>query len=501
MQSQMAELRRLLGEVKDLQMAAAVLEWDQATFMPRGGAPGRARQLATLTRLAHEKSIDPALGGLLDLLHPYEESLPYESEDASLIRIARYDFERAVRVPPSFLAEFTAHMSEVYQRWTVARPANDFTSLIPALEQTLDLSRQLADFFPGYEHIADPLIEYSDRGMTVSTLRQLFAELREGLAPIVKEISDLPLVDDSCLRQTFPEAAQLAFGRQVVERLGYDFRRGRQDKSPHPFMTGFSLGDVRITTRVDEHMLSQALMGTIHEAGHAMYEQGINPDFEDTPLADGVSSGVHESQSRLWENIVGRSRPFWEFFYPRLQAVFPDQLKSVSVDTFYRAINRVNKSLIRTEADELTYNLHVIIRFDLEIEMLEGRLAIRDLPEAWQERYRSDLGAAAPDDKDGVLQDVHWYGGWIGGAFQGYTLGNVLSGQFFEAAQAAHPEIMAEARAGSFTTMHNWLKENIYTHGRKFTTPELVEMATGKPASAEPYLRYLREKFGELYRL
>jgi carboxypeptidase Taq len=359
----------------------------------------------------------------------------------------------------------------------------------------------LAEFFPGYEHIGDPLIEYSDRGMTVSSLRTLFAELRQGLAPLVKAISELPPTDDSCLRKNFPKSAQLEFGRQVVERLGYDFRRGRQDESPHPFMTGFSLGDVRITTRVDERMLTQALMGTIHESGHAMYEQGIDPDYENTPLADGVSSGVHESQSRLWENVVGRSLPFWEFFYPRLQSVFPDQLGSVSLDTFYRAINRVKPSLIRTEADELTYNLHVMIRFELEVEMLEGRLSIRDLPEAWHARYRADLGIAAPDDRDGVLQDVHWYGGLIGGEFQGYTLGNVFGAQFYEAAQAAHPEITEQARTGSFERLHGWLKENVYRHGRKFTSPELVERATGKPASAGPYLGYLKNKFGELYQV
>jgi carboxypeptidase Taq len=501
MQSKMNELRRLLGEIHDLNMAAAVLEWDQATFMPPGGAPARARQFATLARLAHERAIDPALGALLGQLRPYEESLPYDDDEASLIRIARYDFERAVRVPPDFVSELSTHVSDVYQRWTVARPANDFNSLIPALERTLDLSRQLAEYFPGYEHIADPLIEYADRGMTVSDLRALFAELRQGLAPLAEAISELPPTDDRCLRLAYPEAAQLEFGRQVIERLGYDFRRGRQDKSPHPFMTGFSLGDVRITTRVDEHMLSQALMGTIHESGHAMYEQGINPAYENTPLADGVSSGVHESQSRLWENIVGRSLPFWEFFYPRLQSVFPEQLKAVSLDAFYRAVNRVNPSLIRTEADELTYNLHVMIRFELEAQLLEGRLSIRDLPGAWHEHYRADMGIVAPDDRDGVLQDVHWYGGRIGGAFQGYTLGNVLGAQFFEAAQAAHPEIMDQARSGSFETLLGWLTDNVYTYGRKFTAPELVEKATGKPISAEPYLNYLQKKFGELYQI
>ena len=501
MPSQMLELKRLLGEIKDLQSAAAVLEWDQATLMPPGGAAARARQLATLTRLAHEKLTDPSLGKLLDELGPYDSNIPYDSDEAGLIRAARYDFEQAIRVPASFQAEFSAHTSEAYQAWTVARPADDFDSMVPILERTLQLSRRLAEYFPGYEHIADPLIEYSDRGMTVAELRILFDELRQGLASLVKVINEHPPFDDSCLRRTFPEQAQLAFGREVIEQLGFDFRRGRQDKSPHPFMTGFSLGDVRITTRVDEHMLAQALMGTIHEAGHAMYEQGINPEFEGTPLADGVSSGVHESQSRLWENIVGRSRPFWTFFFPRLQEVFPDQLNDVLVETFYQAINRVHKSLIRTEADELTYNLHVMIRFDLELAMLEGSLAVRDLPEAWRERYRSDIGIVPPDDRDGVLQDVHWYSGRIGGAFQGYTLGNVLGAQFFEAARTAHPEIENEISSGSFETLHGWLGEHVYTHGRKYTTPELVQIATGKPVSSEPYLRYLRQKFGELYRL
>jgi carboxypeptidase Taq len=248
-------------------------------------------------------------------------------------------------------------------------------------------------------------------------------------------------------------------------------------------------------------MLSQALMGTIHEAGHAMYEQGINPEYENTPLADGVSSGVHESQSRLWENIVGRSLPFWEYFYPKLQSVFPEQLDDVTLDTFYRAINRVQPSLIRTEADELTYNLHVMIRFELEVQMLEGRISIRDLPEAWHERYRADLGVVAPDNRDGVLQDVHWYGGRIGGVFQGYTLGNVLGAQFFEAAQLAHPDVADEVRSGSFAALHDWLEANIYRHGRKFTAPELVQLATGKPVSAGPYLAYLRKKFGELYQV
>jgi carboxypeptidase Taq len=337
--------------------------------------------------------------------------------------------------------------------------------------------------------------------MKAATIRTLFAELRAQLVPIVQAITAQSPTDDSCLRQHFPEDQQWAFGLEVIKRFGYDFHRGRQDKTHHPFTTKFSLGDVRITTRVKEDYLAEALFGTLHEAGHAMYEQGINRDFEGTPLANGTSAGVHESQSRLWENVVGRSRGFWQFFYPQLQAIFPSQLGAVPLETFYRAVNKVERSLIRTDADEVTYNLHVMIRFDLELALLEGRLAIRDLPAAWRERYQADLGIVPPDDRDGVLQDVHWYAGIIGGVFQGYTLGNIMNAQFYEAALRAHPEIPAEIARGEFTTLHDWLKANIYQHGSKYTASELMERATGQPLSIEPYIRYLRAKYGELYRV
>jgi carboxypeptidase Taq len=463
--------------------------------MPPGGAEARGRQLATLAKLAHEKFTSPAIGKLLD------ETCSDDADDAALLRVARRDYEKATKVPPAFTAQLTAHQSRTYEAWTKARPASDFASVRPGLEKMLDLSRQLANYFPGYEHVADPLIDYADYGMKAATVRKVFGELREQLVPIVKAITAQPVADDSCLRQSFPEALQLDFGREVIKRFGYDFERGRQDKTHHPFCTTFSLGDVRITTRVQEKFLGEALFSTLHEAGHAMYEQGIDRSFEATPLAAGTSAGVHESQSRTWENLVGRSRGFWEFFYPRLQEVFPAQLKSVPLDKFYRAINKVERSLIRTDADEVTYNLHVMIRFDFELRLLEGKLAVKDLPEAWHARYQSDLGLRAPDDRDGILQDVHWYGGIIGGVFQGYTLGNILSAQFFESATRAHPGIESEIAAGKFDSLHAWLRENIYRHGRKFTADEIVQRATGQPMTIEPYVRYLRRKYGELYRL
>jgi carboxypeptidase Taq len=501
MEAKLNELKNRLLEIDDLQAASAVLSWDQTTYMPPGGASARGRQMATLQRLAHEKLTDPAIGKLLDDLRPYEESLPADSDDASLIRVTRRDYERVVNVPSSFVSEFYSHTTASYAVWEKARPENDFKAVAPYLEKTLDLSRQYAGYFPGYEHIADPLIDVSDYGMKAETVSTLFAELRAELLPIVQAITSQPTADDACLRLHYPADGQRAFGRKVIEHFGYDFDRGREDLTAHPFTTKFSLGDVRITTRVDEDYLGDAMFSTMHEAGHAMYEQGIRADFEGTPLGGGTSSGVHESQSRLWENLVGRSRDFWQRFYPDLQAAFPEQLGAVQLDTFYRAINKVEPSLIRTDADEVTYNLHVMMRFDFELALLEGRLEICDLPEAWRERFKADIGIAPPDDRNGVLQDVHWYAGTIGGAFQGYTLGNILSAQFFDAALATHPEISDTIAAGKFDTLHSWLRDNIYQHGSKFTAEELVGRVTGSPLRIEPYIGYLKEKYGALYDL
>jgi carboxypeptidase Taq len=501
MEEKLTELKRRLQEINDLEMAAAVLNWDQSTYMPPGGAAARARQMATLGRLSQEKFIDPVVGKLLDDLQTYEESLPYDSDDASLIRVTRRNYEKAVKIPPEFLAAFYQHAAEGYQAWTVARPENDFGSVAAYLKKTIDLSRQFSEYMGNYDHIADPLIDLADEGMKAETIRQLFGELRQQLVPLVQAITSEAPADDSCLHKNYPEDQQLDFAVEVIRRLGYDFERGRQDKTHHPFMTKFSLGDVRITTRVKENFLGECLFSTIHESGHAMYEQGIRMDLEGTPLANGTSSGVHESQSRLWENVVGRSLDFWVYFYPQIQAAFPEQLKSVSLDTFYRAINKVERSLIRTDADEVTYNLHVMIRFDLELALLEGKLSVEDLPEAWMARYESDLGIRPPDNRDGVLQDVHWFDGMVGGAFQGYTLGNIMGALFFDSALKANPDIPAEIGRGQFDPLHNWLIENLYQYGSKFTANELIERITSGPLTIEPYMRYLKTKYGQLYNL
>jgi carboxypeptidase Taq len=311
------------------------------------------------------------------------------------------------------------------------------------------------------------MIDDADEGLTATTVRRVFTELQRELAPMVRAIFEQPAVDDACLYRSFDETAQIGFGLSVAAQMGYDLERGRLDKTRHPFCTKFAAGDVRITTRVRENDIRDALFSTLHETGHAMYEQGVNAAYEGTPLGSGVSSGVHESQSRLWENVVARSRPFWEHYYPALQRTFADQLGSVPLDTFYRAINKVERSLIRTDADELTYN----------------------------------LGIAPPDDREGCLQDVHWYSGNIGGGFQSYAIGNILSAQFFAAATKAHPEISSEIATGQFGTLHGWLTDNIYEPGRTLTPDEIVARATGSPMTMAPYLAYLRKKYGELYRL
>ncbi|MEZ4629386.1 MAG: carboxypeptidase M32 [Deinococcales bacterium] len=494
-------LKDRLAEIHDISHANAVLGWDQATYMPSGGAVARGRQMATLGKLAHEKFTDPALAKLLEDLSHRAEDLDPDGDEARLIQVVQKDLAKAQKIPADFLGRLNVHFAKSYQAWAEARPKNDFASLQDDLECTLDFSRAYANYLGYQDHIADPLIGASDEGMSVREVRPLFAELRKVLVPLVRAVGEAEPLDDSCLKQFYDKDRQLGVGLELAQTFGYDLNRGRQDLTHHPFCTTFSISDVRITTRVNEHDLGDAIFSTLHEAGHALYEQGIHPNLEATPLASGTSSGVHESQSRLWENIIGRSLGFWSYAYPKLQKEFPDQLSKVSLPSFYQAINKVSPSLIRTDADELTYNLHVIIRFDLECQLLEGSLSIADLPEAWHTRYQQDLGLRAQDDRNGVLQDVHWYAGFIGGAFQGYTLGNIMSAQIYQAALKAKPNIPQDIRQGHFEDLHLWLKSHIYQHGRKFSPNELLKRATGETLSISPYLDYLREKYADLYQI
>ncbi len=494
-----AHLNAHLNQLQDLEAATALLEWDQSTHMPSGGAAARGRQIATLRQLTHQHLTHPELGQLLEDLSDYERRLPYDSNAASLIRLTRRNYQQALQVPAVFMAQLALHQAQTYEVWAAARAGNDFDSVRPYLEKTLEFSRELANFFPGYDRIADPLIAYNDYGMTTAKLQRIFAQLRQQLIPMVDAIADRHTPDDRSLQQIFDEGTQFEFCHRTVEQIGFDLQRGRIDRSPHPFTISFSSDDVRFTTRTYSDDLNQGLFSTFHEMGHAFYEQGIAPELEGTLLAGGASSGMHEAQARMWENAIARSRGFWAHFYPSLQGVFLRQLGRVSLDQFYRAINKVARSPIRTDADELTYNLHVMIRFDLELDLLEGRLSIRDLPEAWNDRYRSDLGILPRHDSEGVLQDVHWYSGVIGGMFQGYTLGNLIGAQLYETAQHENPAISVDIEQGHFQSLHHWLTDRVYQHGRKYTATELIERVTGAPLQIDPFLRYIRTKFGELY--
>jgi carboxypeptidase Taq len=500
-EADLAELRHRLLEISDLAGTAAILSWDQATFMPKRGARARGRQCALMSRLVHERRIDPELGRILDRLAGFGERLPPDSDDAALIRVTRRDFDKAIRLPGEFVERQSAHSSASYDAWTQARLIDDFATMRPVLERTLELSREYAEFFAPHAHVIDPLIDDMDEGMTYASVRSLFSELRDKLVPIVRAVCERPAADDACLLGSFADGPQLELGLAMAQAFGYDLERGRLDLTLHPFCTKFSANDVRITTRVDQDDLSQALFSTLHEAGHALYEQGIAAGLGGTPLGSGTSAGIHESQSRLWENVVGRSLALWQHFYPKLRESFPDRFTGVPIETFHRAINKVERSLIRTDADEVTYNLHIILRFDLEVELLEGRLEVKDLPEAWRARYWSDLGISPSDDRDGCLQDVHWFSGLIGGAFHSYTIGNVLSAQFYAAALRAHPQIPDEIARGQFATLRGWLTENLYRHGRKYAGDEIVRRATGEAMTTKPYVAYLAAKYSDLYGL
>jgi carboxypeptidase Taq len=501
MSNTLSALKSRLADVHNLHMASAVLDWDQQTYMPPGGVGARSEQKATLSRLAHHLFTDEEVGTLLERAEREGAGLPPESDDAALLRVARRDYDKATRVPEALVAEIARVTSLAQEEWTGARAGNDYQAFAPWLERLLDLQRRLAEAL-GYQHrLYDALMDQYEPGLTSAEVDRIFSELRREIVPLVRAIAEkADAVDASPLHREYEETAQREFAESILKECGYDFQRGRQDRSAHPFCTHFSQGDVRITTRYHRHFLPTALFGSLHEMGHGLYEQGTSPSLEGTLLASGASLGVHESQSRLWENLVGRSLPFWRRYFPRLRMLFPDPLRDLSVDQFYRAINRVAPSLIRVEADEVTYNLHIILRYEMENDLLEGRLSVRDAPEAWNAKMEELLGLTPPSDSDGILQDVHWSIG-IMGYFPTYTLGNVLSVQIWEAAVREQPSIPGGIEGGEFSALLGWLRERVHQHGRKFLPGELIQRATGSPLTTEPYLQYLKSKFGEIYGL
>ncbi len=500
MEEKLNQLKALLAEISDLNAASALMGWDQQVYMPKGGAEARGTQLATLQKLIHEKSTSPEIGQLLEDLSAEAAGLDPDSDDARLIKVAKRDYERAVKVPPEFTAEFAKVTSDAFSAWMDARAEDDFSKFQPHLEKIVGMEHQLVEFFAPYEHVYDPLLDMFEPGMKTADVKAIFEAMRPRQVALIRQIGERPQVDDSFLHGAFEEQKQWDFGVEVITKFGYDWNRGRQDKSAHPFTTNFSRNDVRITTRFDDDYLGSALFGTMHEGGHALYEQGSSPKYERTPLAGGASMAIHESQSRMFENLIGRSLPFWEHFYPRLQEIFPARLGNVDLQTFYKGINKVEPSLIRVEADEATYNLHIMLRLELEIALMEGSLSVADLPDAWNAKMQEYLGITPPNNADGVLQDVHWSGGMIG-YFPTYALGNLVSVQLWEKMQSDIPDLEDQIRRGEFGELLAWLVENVHQYGRKYEPQELVQRVTGSKIDPAPYLRYLERKYGEIYGL
>ncbi len=494
-------LRAILAEVADLSRAAALLEWDQETYMPPGGVESRAQQLSTLQRLAHVQLTSDEVGRLLTDLEDELGGRPYDSDEASLLRVTRRDYDEARKLPADLIAEVAMAGSVAQPFWRKARQEANFSLFAPYLEKNVELNRRIADALGYEDRPYDALLNRYEPGMRTAELEAIFDELKRAIVPLIADIArNADAVDDRVLYRGFDPDLQLSYAYEVVKRLGYDMERGRQDLSTHPFSTAFGPGDVRITTRVSRDFFNECLFGSIHESGHAMYNQGMGQDIDRTPLWGGASPGVHESQSRLWENLVGRSQPFWRHFYPSLVATFPEPLQGVDEEGFYRAVNRSYPSFIRVEADEVTYNMHVLLRFELENEMLEGTLKVRDLHEAWHERVKSYLGLEVPNDREGALQDIHWSSVSFG-IFPGYTIGNLIGAQLMEKVRSDIADLDAQIERGEFAELLAWLRHNVHRHGRKFTPNELLERASGKPLTAAPWIAYVREKFGALYGL
>lgn len=493
-----AELVRRSKELGVLGSCAAVLGWDQQTYMPANGAGLRGEQMAFLAGLSHGKATDPKVGELLAAVEGSDLVRDPESDAAANVRELRRGYDRATKLPAALVEELARVTTAAQQAWQQARAANDFPTFRPLLEQVVALKRQEAQAVGYADHPYNALLDEYEPGATVAEVREVFAGLTRDLVPLIKAIGESGKKPDrSVLERDFPVERQKVFAEAAAVAFGFDFASGRLDTTAHPFCSGVGPGDCRLTTRYNPRFFSEAFFGVLHETGHGLYEQNLPAEHFGTPVGGACSLGIHESQSRLWENQVGRGRPFWDHFFPRLRQTFP-ALAGVEPDRFYFAINEVKPSLIRVEADEATYNLHVALRFELELGLISGDLAVADLPGAWNERFKAFLGLDVPDDARGCLQDIHWSFGGIG-YFPTYTLGNLYAAQLMAAARRDLGGLDDDFRRGEFGRLKLWLGEKIHRHGGRYRAGELCRRATGEPLSATPFVSYLNEKFGPLY--
>lgn len=483
--------------LNDLYRAAAVLGWDQQTCMPAAGSGHRAAQASALSGVVHGKLTDSAYGDAIAFLSDNREKLT--PADRASVRVAARERDKALKLPVRLVEDLTRLEAEGLAAWQEARTKDDFSLFLPLFRHTVSLQREKADTIGWEDHPWDALHDDFEPGSTKVAVEAVFTPLREFTLRLLGRIRDSGHEpDDSVLSRDYDEKLQEQFSREVVSQFGFDFLRGRLDRAAHPFATSFGIDDVRITTRYDRNFLSTAVFGTFHEAGHGIYEQGIAREFDRSPVGQAVSLAVHESQSRLWENLIGRSAPFWQFAWPRLSELFPQALGNVSRTEFHRAVNTVRPGLIRVEADEVTYNLHIMIRFELELALLDGSLDPAGVPEAWNGLYREYLGTVPPSDADGCLQDVHWPVGLFG-YFPTYSLGNIMSVQLLHAHELHNPGLWDQVREGDFSHLLGWLRENVHRHGSLYEPAELLEKATGSALDTGPYLDYLESKYGRLY--
>lgn len=498
MKEKLERLTKLLNEIHDISAANAVLEWDQQVNMPRGAAENRGEQMATLSKIVHLKSTSDEMGKLLDELTEEAKGLDPNSDEARLIKVSKRHYDKNTKVSGEWVAAFSKETAVAQSIWEEARANDDFELFRPHLEKLVDLRKEYAEFFKPYDHVYDPLLDDFEPGMKTAEVKEIFTPLKKEQVELIQEIAQRPQVDNSFLFLEYDEKGQIEFGKKVISDFGYDWNHGRQDKSVHPFTTSFGLNDVRITTKVVPDFLNPCLFGTFHECGHALYEQGVDKKYNRTPLADGASMAIHESQSRMWENLVSRSKAFWKRYYKDLQDIFPSQLGNVDLETFYKGVNKVEPSLIRIEADEATYNLHIMLRLEMEIGLMDGSIAAKDAAKVWKEKFNTYLGIVPPNDSEGVLQDVHWSSGLFG-YFSTYALGNLVSSQVWEKMEEDIPDIESQIEKGDFSKLLGWHREHVHRYGAKYEPQELVQMITGEKINAAAFMRYLKKKFGAIY--
>lgn len=490
-----------LAELAHLNSCLALLQWDQEVFMPPKASQARANTISYLSVLAHEKILDLNKGKALTRLLREASEHPGIHESI-IVREAWRTYDRERKLPRAFVQELSALCSTAQVRWAEARKKSDFSLFLPQLKRMVELKRQEAEYIGYKDSPYDTLLDIYEPGLTSKQITPLFNELGDFLKPFVNVLTNSPDAPptSAIFKGVFPIEKQRAFNQLLTEKIGFDLEAGRLDISTHPFTTSFHPCDVRLTTRYDESNILYAIGSTIHEMGHGLYEQGLPVEHFGTPLCESISLGIHESQSRIWENNIGKSLAFWEYFYPRLQKQFPKPFRSISLDTFYRVINRVQPSLVRMESDEVTYNLHIIIRFEIEKGLIEGKIRVKDLPEVWNAKMKEYLGIKVPNDRLGVLQDVHWSSGEIG-YFPTYALGNLYAAQFYHAAHKQIPDLEKQMKKGNFAPLREWLRNNIHAPGKTYTSDELIKKVSGEPLQTKYFVEYLSEKYADIYKL